>query len=69
MQHYFNVNYVWDNSLRHLFKLGPDAVFGGWTISGTLYYRTRAAVHGHSTPTRAAAWPASATAPLPPPSR
>jgi outer membrane receptor protein involved in Fe transport len=40
VRHYFSANYVWDNSLRHLFKWGPNAVFGGWTLSGTLFART-----------------------------
>ena len=33
-------NYVWDNALRHLFHGGPNAVFGGWTVAGTVNYRT-----------------------------
>jgi outer membrane receptor protein involved in Fe transport len=40
VRHYFSANYVWDNSLRHLFKWGPNALFGGWTISGTLFSRS-----------------------------
>ncbi len=40
VRHYFSANYVWDNSLRHLFHWGPNAVFGGWTISGTVFART-----------------------------
>ncbi|MBZ5724765.1 MAG: carboxypeptidase regulatory-like domain-containing protein [Acidobacteriia bacterium] len=38
--HYVNANYVWSNALRHLFKGGPNLLFSGWTISGTLYHRT-----------------------------
>jgi outer membrane receptor protein involved in Fe transport len=40
VRHYFSANYVWDNSLRHLFKWGPDAIFGGWTFSGTIFSRS-----------------------------
>ena len=40
VRHYFSGNYVWDNSLRHLFKWGPDAIFGGWTFSGTIFSRS-----------------------------
>lgn len=40
VRHYFSANYVWDNSLRHLFKWGPNAVFSGWTVSGTIFSRT-----------------------------
>ena len=40
VRHYFSANYVWDNAFRHLFKGGPNAVFGGWTFSGTIFSRT-----------------------------
>lgn len=40
VRHYVSANYVWDNALRHLFHWGPDAAFGGWTVSGTVFYRT-----------------------------
>jgi outer membrane receptor protein involved in Fe transport len=40
VRHYFSANYVWSDSLRHLFKWGPNAVFGGWTISGTVFARS-----------------------------
>lgn len=40
VRHYFSANYVWDNSLRHLFHWGPNGVFGGWTISGTVFARS-----------------------------
>ncbi len=40
VRHYFSANYVWDNSLRHLFKWGPNAVFSGWTVSGTIISRS-----------------------------
>lgn len=40
VRHYFSMNYVWDNALRHLFKWGPNAVFKGWTVSGTLFARS-----------------------------
>jgi hypothetical protein len=37
IRHNFTANYVWDNSLRHLFKWGPNWMFGGWTLSGTFF--------------------------------
>ena len=40
VRHYLSTNYVWDNALRHLFRWGPNAVFGGWTFAGTAFYRT-----------------------------
>jgi outer membrane receptor protein involved in Fe transport len=40
IRHYFSANYVWEDSLRHLFKWGPNAVFSGWTISGTIFSRS-----------------------------
>jgi outer membrane receptor protein involved in Fe transport len=40
VRHYFSMNYVWDNSLRHLFHWGPNAIFGGWTVSGTIFARS-----------------------------
>jgi hypothetical protein len=40
IRHYFSANYVWDNSLRHLFHWGPNAIFGGWTFSGTIFSRS-----------------------------
>ena len=40
IRHYFSANYVWDNSLRHLFHWGPNAIFSGWTVSGTLFARS-----------------------------
>ena len=40
VRHYFSANYVWDNSLRHLFHGGPNWLFGGWTLSGTIFKRT-----------------------------
>ncbi|HEY1938021.1 MAG TPA: TonB-dependent receptor [Candidatus Angelobacter sp.] len=40
IRHYFSVNYVWDDSLRHLFHWGPNAIFGGWTFAGTIFARS-----------------------------
>jgi hypothetical protein len=37
IRHNFTANYVWDNSFRHLFKWGPNALFSGWNISGTIF--------------------------------
>ncbi len=40
VRHYFSANYVWENALRHLFRWGPNAIFGGWTFSGTAFTRS-----------------------------
>jgi hypothetical protein len=41
MRHYISANYVWDDLFRHIFKKGgPNLLVGGWTISGTVFYRT-----------------------------
>ena len=41
MRHYLSVNYVWDNAFRRIFKKGgPEALVGGWTFAGTVFYRT-----------------------------
>jgi len=40
VRRYFSANYVWDNALRHMFHWGPNAVFGGWTFSGTIFARS-----------------------------
>jgi hypothetical protein len=37
IRHNFTANYVWDNSLRHLFKWGPNVLFSGWNFSGTIF--------------------------------
>lgn len=37
IRHNFTANYVWENSLRHLFHWGPNFLFSGWTISGTIF--------------------------------
>ena len=37
IRHNFTANYVWENSLRHLFHWGPNAVFSGWNFSGTVF--------------------------------
>ena len=44
VRHYFSANYVWSDSLRHLFKWGPNAIFGGWTFSGNRIRPQRPAV-------------------------
>jgi hypothetical protein len=36
----FTGNYVWEDALRHMFHWGPNAVFGGWVVAGTVNYRT-----------------------------
>jgi hypothetical protein len=40
IRQYVSISYVWDDALRHLFHWGPNAVFSGWTISGTIFHRT-----------------------------
>jgi Carboxypeptidase regulatory-like domain len=40
VRHYFSANYVWEDAIRHLFHWGPNALFGGWTIGGTIFFRT-----------------------------
>ena len=40
VRHYFSANYVWDDALRHIFSWGPNAIFSGWTLSGTIFARS-----------------------------
>jgi outer membrane receptor protein involved in Fe transport len=40
IRHYFSMNYVWDDMFRHMFHGGPNAIFGGWTLSGTIFDRS-----------------------------
>ncbi len=40
VRQYFSANYVWSDGLRHLFKWGPNALFSGWTFSGTIFARS-----------------------------
>jgi hypothetical protein len=40
VRHYFSANYVWDDLFRHFFHGGPNAILGGWTVSGTLFTRS-----------------------------
>ena len=40
VRQYFSMNYVWQDAFRHMFHWGPNAVFGGWTVGGTIFYRT-----------------------------
>jgi hypothetical protein len=40
VRQYLSANYVWDNALRHLFHRGPNVLFSGWTVSGTIYTRS-----------------------------
>jgi hypothetical protein len=41
VRHYISANYVWDDMFRHIFKKrGPNLLVEGWTISGTLFFRT-----------------------------
>jgi hypothetical protein len=36
----FTMNYVWNDSFRHLTHWGPDALVKGWTFSGTIFAHT-----------------------------
>jgi Carboxypeptidase regulatory-like domain len=41
VRHYITANYVWDDIFRHIYKKGGhNALVGGWTISGTVFFRT-----------------------------
>ncbi|MEA2475737.1 MAG: hypothetical protein QOE06_3652, partial [Thermoleophilaceae bacterium] len=40
VRHYISANYVWDDVVRHLYRHGPKMLMGGWTIAGTIFYRT-----------------------------
>ena len=40
VRQYFSANYVWSDSLRHLFHWGPNAVFSGWSFSGNIFSRS-----------------------------
>jgi hypothetical protein len=40
VRHYFSANYVWDDVIRRFSHWGPNAVLGGWTVSGTWFVRT-----------------------------
>lgn len=40
VRHYFSMNYVWDDVFRRMFQWGPNAVFKGWTLSGTIFARS-----------------------------
>lgn len=40
IRQYFSANYVWEDAVRHMFHWGPNALFGGWTIGGTIFFRT-----------------------------
>jgi hypothetical protein len=41
VRQYLSANYVWDDMFRHIFKKGgPNAIVGGWTIAGVLFYRS-----------------------------
>jgi len=40
VRHYVSLNYVWQDALRHMFHGGPNVLFSGWTLSGTLFHRS-----------------------------
>ncbi len=41
VRHYFSASFVYNDMFRHSgFKWGPNAVFGGWTLSSNLFLRS-----------------------------
>ncbi len=40
VRHYASITYVWDDMFRRMFKGGPNIIFGGWTISGSIFTRS-----------------------------
>jgi hypothetical protein len=40
VRHYASISYVWDDAVRHIWRGGPNGVFGGWILSGTLFTRS-----------------------------
>jgi outer membrane receptor protein involved in Fe transport len=40
VRNYFSANYVWDDVFRHMFHGGPNALVGGWRVSGTIFSRS-----------------------------
>jgi hypothetical protein len=40
VRHYFSLNYVWTLPFRSVVGWGPDELWRGWTLSGTLYARS-----------------------------
>jgi hypothetical protein len=40
VRHFISASYVWQDALRHMFHGGPNVLFSGWTVSGTIFHRT-----------------------------
>ena len=40
VRHYFSLNYVWTIPFRSAFGWGPDELWRGWTLSGSLFARS-----------------------------
>jgi hypothetical protein len=40
VRHALTANYVWTDAVRRFFRRGPDLVFGGWEIAGTVSARS-----------------------------
>ena len=40
VRHYLSANYVWDDVIRRFSHWGPNALFGGWIVSGTWFVRS-----------------------------
>jgi hypothetical protein len=41
VRHYISASFVFTDALRHAgFHYGPNRVFGGWTLSGNIFFRT-----------------------------
>lgn len=40
IRHYFSMNYVWQVPFRDVLHWGPDQLWRGWTVSGTIFSRS-----------------------------
>src|SRR5579883_312698 len=40
VRHYGSVSWVWDDLFRHIFRWGPNHIFGGWVLSGAIFARS-----------------------------
>ncbi|MGH9395029.1 MAG: carboxypeptidase regulatory-like domain-containing protein [Terriglobales bacterium] len=40
VRHAFNLSYVWEVPFRNAFRWGPDQLWRGWTLSGSLFTRS-----------------------------
>jgi len=57
IRHAFNLSYLWEIPFRNVFSFGPDQLWRGWTLSGTLFTRSGlplTVIDGNATATLAA---------------